>query len=128
MTKTTVTDLQALNSMLEMGMWDNQRVQSLFDTLDSEPNALLPHAMNLVAWSAFLLTKVGRDPFALRILLACLAWSIENGKEKEEGPTLIGNIQHVLKKQGVQLDAGEIRRRAIERDYGNTESWVFKSN
>jgi hypothetical protein len=53
MTKTTVTDLETLNSMLEMGMWDNQRVQSLFDTLDSEPNALLPHAMNLVAWSAF---------------------------------------------------------------------------
>jgi len=117
MTKMTANDLGTLNRMLEMGMWDNQQVQALLDTLDSEPSALLPHAMNLVAWAAFLLTKVGRDPFALRILLTCLAWSIENGLENEEGPALIKNIQHVLKRSGADLDAGEIRRRAIERDY-----------
>jgi len=53
----TANDLGTLNRMLEMGMWDNQQVQALLDTLDSEPSALLPHAMNLVAWAAFLLTS-----------------------------------------------------------------------
>jgi len=88
MTKMTANDLGTLNRMLEMGMWDNQQVQALLDTLDSEPSVLLPHAMNLVAWAAFLLTKVGRDPFALRILLACLAWSMRRDWRTRKVPHL----------------------------------------
>jgi hypothetical protein len=34
MTKMTANDLGTLNRMLEMGMWDNQQVQALLDTLD----------------------------------------------------------------------------------------------
>jgi hypothetical protein len=129
-TKMTVEDLKMLISMLEMDMWENRRVQSLLDTLDSEPEELLPHAMGLVAYVSFLLTKVDRNSFALRTLLACLAWCIESGVDDEHGPTLIENIKYILKRDGLDLDDGEIRQRAIERDYGNSESWVhrFKSD
>lgn len=124
-TKMTVEDLKRLQGLLELGMHENRLVQTLVDTLDSEPEALLPHAIGLVSYVSFLLTKVDRDAFAQRVLLACLAWAIESEQEEEQGPTLIENISYILRKNGLNLDAEEIRRRAIERDYGDTDSWVF---
>jgi hypothetical protein len=120
-----VHDLKGLVGMLEMGMWENRLVQSLLDTLDSHPEALLPQAIGLVGYAAFLLTKVDRDPVARRILLACLSWCISSGQEKEHGLVLIQNIKSVLKREGADIDTEEIRRRAIARDYGPSESWVL---
>lgn len=122
----TDRELQTLVGMLEMGMWDNRLVHSLLVTLDTEPEALLPHTIGRVGQAAFLLSRVGREPFAVRALFACLAWAIKSGREGEEGPTLISNIQYVLKREGLDLDADEIRRRAISGGYGNAESWVVR--
>jgi hypothetical protein len=75
--------------MLEFGMWDSRQVRFLLDTLDSEPQVLLPHAIGLVTYAAFLLTKVDRHPFGRRVLRSCLSWCIESGHEDEHGPTLL---------------------------------------
>jgi hypothetical protein len=124
----TVEDLQLLISMLEHGMWDNGQGQSLLDTLDSDPRLLLPHAIGLVVYAAFLLMKVDRDAFGRRALLSALAWCIESGHEHEHGPTLIENIKHISKRSGQSLDSEEIRRLAINRNYGKDASWVFRSD
>ena len=120
----THEELQSFNAALEFGIWDNNRVQKLLDTLEDNPQALLPEAMGLVGWAAFLLTKVDRHDFGQRALLSCLAWSIETGTESEYGPTLIENIKHISKGCNQNLETEEIRRVAIGRQYGSAESWV----
>jgi hypothetical protein len=122
----TADDLNLLVSTLEVGMWDNRLVDSLLVTLDSKPEMLLPHLIGRVGQAAFLLNRVGRAPFALRALFACLAWAIKNNAESEQGPTLITNIEYVLKREGLDLNKDEIRRRAISGEYGDAESWVLR--
>jgi len=122
--KATPYDIERLIRMLEMGMWDNNLIQSLLDTLDSEPEVFLPNAIGFVNYAAFLLMKVGRHPFGRRMLLASLAWCIESEYESEYGAALVQNIKEISLSEGMELEEEEIRKLAIKRHYGKAESWV----
>jgi hypothetical protein len=57
-------------SQLELGMWDNQQNQNLFDALENRPGEIVPQYMGLCDYVAFLCTKIDRSAFSRRILYA----------------------------------------------------------
>lgn len=112
--------LRSMISQLEMGMWDNQQIQNLFDVLESQPDAILPQYVGLSSYVAFLCMKIDRSAFSRRILYATLHWQISTDQEPAKVETTIENIQHVEKIMGQEHSPEQIRQQALDRSYGKT--------
>lgn len=120
----TLQALKSLADMLEFGMWNNQQLQLLFDTLDEDPQTLLPDGLAFIQQVAFHLTKNGRAPFARRALLASLRWSMLG--DWSYAANLGEDVKWVLKQEGRELSNEEILQMAVDRDYGKESSTVIR--
>lgn len=109
--------LRAMIPVLEAGFCDEQQMINLIDALENRPDTILPHAIGLSSYVAFLCTKIDGAHLARRILYATLTWELANGRAPDDITLSIKDIGQVEKLLGHSRTPEQIRRTALERSY-----------
>lgn len=115
-------EMRLLKQSLEIGLVDNKLLRSFYNTLETSPIDLLPHAISEVSWTAFLLYKADLMESAKRVAFIVLAWLLRNSDDANLIQSCTKNVQYLFEKEGRQISPEEIQRIATEGKYGHAES------
>jgi hypothetical protein len=115
-------EMRVLSRSVESGLVDNNLLRSFYNTLETSPEDLLPHAIAEVYWTAFLLYKADLRESAKRVAFTVLAWLLRNSDDANLIQSGTRNVQYLFKKEGREISSEEIQRIATEGKFAHAES------